>query len=34
MAQWAREHGPRPTPPFAGIEIEKNLPSFWAQDRG
>jgi UDP-glucose 4-epimerase len=29
MCAWAREHGPRTTPPFAGIEIEKNLPPSW-----
>lgn len=29
MIAWAREHGPRPTPPFTGIEIEKNLPPSW-----
>ncbi len=31
MCAWAREHGPRATPPFAGIEIEKNLPPSWRQ---
>jgi UDP-glucose 4-epimerase len=29
MVAWAREHGPRSTAPFAGIEIEKNLPPSW-----
>jgi UDP-glucose 4-epimerase len=29
MCAWAREHGPRETQPFAGIEVEKNLPSSW-----
>lgn len=29
MCAWAREHGPRATEPFAGIEIEKNLPPSW-----
>ncbi len=29
MCAWAREHGPRETEPFAGIEIEKNLPPSW-----
>ena len=29
MCAWAREHGPRATAPFAGIEIEKNLPPSW-----
>ena len=28
-ATWAREHGPRATAPFAGIEIERNLPPSW-----
>jgi UDP-glucose 4-epimerase len=32
MCEWAREHGPRTTPPFAGIEVEKNLPPSWRQD--
>ena len=31
MCAWAREHGPRATAPFAGIEIEKNLPPSWRQ---
>jgi UDP-glucose 4-epimerase len=31
MCAWAREHGPRATPPFTGIEIEKNLPPSWRQ---
>jgi UDP-glucose 4-epimerase len=31
MCEWAQEHGPRVTPPFAGIEIEKNLPPSWRQ---
>lgn len=31
MCEWAREHGPRATAPFAGIEIEKNLPPSWRQ---
>lgn len=31
MCAWAREHGPRATPPFAGIEIERNLPPSWRQ---
>lgn len=29
MCAWAREHGPRETEPFTGIEIEKNLPPSW-----
>ncbi len=29
MCEWARRHGPRATKPFAGIEIEKNLPPSW-----
>lgn len=31
MCEWAREHGPRATAPFAGIEIEKNLPPSWRE---
>jgi UDP-glucose 4-epimerase len=31
MCAWAREHGPRATPVFTGIEIEKNLPPSWRQ---
>ncbi len=29
MCAWARQHGPQPTTPFAGIEVEKNLPPSW-----
>jgi UDP-glucose 4-epimerase len=29
MVSWARAQGPRATAPFAGIEIEKNLPPSW-----
>jgi UDP-glucose 4-epimerase len=29
MVAWAKQHGPRETPPFEGIEIEKNLPPSW-----
>jgi UDP-glucose 4-epimerase len=29
MAAWVRRHGPRETPRFQGIEIEKNLPVVW-----
>ncbi len=32
MCEWAREHGPRTTPPFTGIEVEKNLPPSWRRD--
>jgi UDP-glucose 4-epimerase len=31
MCEWARKHGPRATPPFTGIEIEKNLPPSWRE---
>lgn len=29
MAAWAKQHGPRSTAPFAGIEVERNLPPSW-----
>lgn len=29
MAEWARRVGVRSTPPFANIEIERNLPPSW-----
>ncbi len=29
MVEWAREHGPRVTTPFTGIEVERNLPPSW-----
>jgi len=29
MAAWARKMGPRETPPFTGIEVEKNMPESW-----
>lgn len=29
MADWARAHGARETPPFAAIEVERNLPPSW-----
>lgn len=29
MAAWAKKHGPRRTPAFAGIEVEQNLPPSW-----
>jgi UDP-glucose 4-epimerase len=32
MAAWAREHGPRPTPEFAAIEVTRNLPAAWRRD--
>ena len=31
MAAWAREHGPRTTSPFAGIEVERGLPAAWRE---
>jgi UDP-glucose 4-epimerase len=31
MCEWARQQGPRETPPFAGIEVERNLPPSWRQ---
>ena len=31
MCEWAREHGPRSTAPFTGIEVTKNLPPSWAR---
>lgn len=31
MAAWARKVGPRRTPPFAGIEVARNLPPSWAK---
>jgi UDP-glucose 4-epimerase len=31
MVDWAKEHGPRETPPFDGVEVEKNLPPSWRQ---
>ncbi len=31
MAEWARLKGSRQSPPFAKIEIEKNLPPSWAR---
>jgi UDP-glucose 4-epimerase len=34
MAAWARAVGPRATPPFAGIEIEENLPPSWRRRSG
>lgn len=29
MVAWARQHGPRQTAPFAGIEVLRNLPPSW-----
>jgi UDP-glucose 4-epimerase len=29
MAAWVRQHGPRVTPRFQAIEIDKNLPAVW-----
>ncbi|MFN8390675.1 MAG: NAD-dependent epimerase/dehydratase family protein [Bdellovibrionota bacterium] len=29
MGKWAKEHGPRKSTEFSGIEIEKNLPPSW-----
>lgn len=29
MGEWARKHGPRSTPKFSAIEIERNLPPSW-----
>ncbi|WP_103016354.1 NAD-dependent epimerase/dehydratase family protein [Salinibacter ruber] len=34
MADWVREVGARSTPPFEGVEIEKNLPPSWADHIG
>lgn len=31
MARWAKQHGPRTTRPFTGIEGERNLPPSWRQ---
>jgi len=32
MWAWARQQGPRTSPKFAAIEVERNLPSFWRED--
>ena len=29
MAAWVKQHGARPSPPFQGIEVTKNLPPSW-----
>jgi UDP-glucose 4-epimerase len=34
MAEWAKAHGPRKGPAFAGIEITDRLPPFWAEELG
>ncbi|HEX8646152.1 MAG TPA: NAD-dependent epimerase/dehydratase family protein [Thermoleophilaceae bacterium] len=34
MVRWAREHGPRKTPDFAGVEVLRNLPASWAAQSG
>jgi len=31
MVEWAREHGPRATSSFTGIEVERNLPPSWRE---
>ena len=31
MARWARAHGARVTPPFAKIEITRNIPPVWLE---
>jgi UDP-glucose 4-epimerase len=32
MANWAKDHGPKPTKPFTNIEIEEKLPPIWAKE--
>jgi UDP-glucose 4-epimerase len=32
MWTWAKQHGPRATSRFTGIEIERELPAFWRED--
>jgi UDP-glucose 4-epimerase len=32
MVEWAKDHGPRATNRFSGIEIEKKLPPFWLEE--
>ena len=32
MWAWAQLQGPRKSPRFEGIEIERNLPAFWRED--
>ena len=29
MAAWAKVHGPRATPPFSRVEVQRNLPPSW-----
>ena len=31
MARWAQVHGARVTPPFANIEVSKNIPPVWLE---
>lgn len=30
MADWVKQHGPRPSTNFSGIEVYKNLPKSWS----
>jgi UDP-glucose 4-epimerase len=32
MAAWARDKGPRRTPPFAGVETLRNMPESWRRE--
>jgi UDP-glucose 4-epimerase len=32
MWAWARAQGPRKSPYFSAIEVDRNLPSFWRED--
>jgi UDP-glucose 4-epimerase len=32
MWAWAQKHGPRKSPKFAGIEVDRELPAFWRED--
>jgi UDP-glucose 4-epimerase len=32
MWSWARAQGPRRSPKFSEIEVERNLPAFWRED--
>jgi UDP-glucose 4-epimerase len=32
MWAWAQKHGPRKSPKFEGIELERELPAFWRED--
>jgi UDP-glucose 4-epimerase len=34
MVTWAKEHGPRTSPAFGRIEIERNLPPSWRDQGG